>query len=333
MLIEAGHWKQARTLVEARIREAPDDPLSYCLLSQIRNAFGDRSTPLSLAEKAVSLDTRTAKYHRQVAEVLGVMAQHAGIVRQLFLARRFRKEIDTALGLDPRDVQALRDLLEFYLLAPGVVGGDAGKAAETAERIVAINRTEGFLAKARIAEFRKQTSETERLLRQAADSQPPSYRSRMALSQYYLAPEHPNLAAAEEQAREARKLDPSRIHAYMILAEAAADRAEWSGLEAILEASAKSVPDDFAPYYRAAERLLSKATDLPRAERYLRTYLSQPAEGNQPPHSEACWTLGLALEKQGRGKEAAAAWKESARLDPESPAVNELKRARKVSPL
>src|ERR1039458_368681 len=110
-LIEAGHWKRARTLVETRLREAPADALSQFLLSQIRGAFGDRLTPLTLAEKAVSLDGRTAKYHRQLAEVLGVAAQHAGAFRQLLLARRFRGEIDVALSSDPRDLQALRDLL------------------------------------------------------------------------------------------------------------------------------------------------------------------------------------------------------------------------------
>ena len=48
ILIEAGHWKQARVLVEARIREAPEDPLANFFLSQVRNAFGDRSAPLPL---------------------------------------------------------------------------------------------------------------------------------------------------------------------------------------------------------------------------------------------------------------------------------------------
>ena len=95
-LIEAGHWKRARTIVEARIREAPDDPLAHFLLSQIRNAFGDHTAPLQLAERAVALDGRTARYHRQLAEVLGVTAQHANVVQQLFLARRFQKEIGRA---------------------------------------------------------------------------------------------------------------------------------------------------------------------------------------------------------------------------------------------
>jgi hypothetical protein len=48
------------------------------------------------------------------------------------LQRRFRKEIDIAIILDPRDTQALRDLIEFYLLAPSVVGGDQRRAVEIA---------------------------------------------------------------------------------------------------------------------------------------------------------------------------------------------------------
>src|ERR1039458_4075538 len=91
--IEAGHWKRARTLAEARLREAPAGALSKFPLSQIRGAFGDRSTPLALAKKAVALDGRAAKYRRQLAEVPGVAAQHAGVCRQMLPARRFRPEV------------------------------------------------------------------------------------------------------------------------------------------------------------------------------------------------------------------------------------------------
>jgi len=138
-LIEAGHWKKARAIAEARLREDPRDALPNFLLSQIRNAFGDRESPLVFAEKAVSLDGGVAKYHRQVAEVLGVKAQHSGIFQQLVLARRFKKEIDTAIALDPTELQALRDMMEFYLLAPGIAGGDKVKAAAMAEHIASID--------------------------------------------------------------------------------------------------------------------------------------------------------------------------------------------------
>src|SRR5215467_4656941 len=189
-LIEAGHWKRARTIVEARLHEAPDDALATFLLSQVRSAFGDRSSPLPLAERAVALDGRTAKYHRQIAEVVGVAAQHAGAFQQLFLARRFRREIDAALSCDPKDIQSLSDLLEFYLLAPGIAGGDSRKAVEVAGQIAAIDAVEGLLARARIAGFQKQLAAREDLLRQAAEAQPPRYKARMALAQFYLEDDH-----------------------------------------------------------------------------------------------------------------------------------------------
>ena len=190
-LIVEGHWKRARAIVEDRVTRAPDDPLANFLFSQVRNAFGDRESPLPAAEKAVALDGRTAKYHRQLAEVLGVSAQHANVFQQALLARRFHKEIDAALTLDPRDTQAWRDLMEFYLLAPGIIGGDEGKAAATVQRLAAIDPAEGFLAQARLAAYHKQTEQTEESLRKAVEAQPTSYRAHMALAQFYLSPASP----------------------------------------------------------------------------------------------------------------------------------------------
>jgi hypothetical protein len=191
-LIEEGHWKQARALVEPRFRERPNDPRANFLLSQIRNAFHDRRAPLGLAETAVRLDSGVAKYHRQLAEVLGVTAQHSGMVQQLFLARRFKKEIDTAISQDPNDLQALRDLMEFYLLAPGIAGGDKDKARAVADRIVRANVAEGCLAQARLVEFDNEAGRAENILRKAAESQPRNYRARIALASYYLSEAHRN---------------------------------------------------------------------------------------------------------------------------------------------
>lgn len=298
-LIEQGHWKRARALVEARMREAPEDALANFLLSQIRNAFGDRESPLRLAEKAVALDGSTAKYHRQIAEVTGVMAQHAGLFQQLMLARRFSKEIDTALALDPRDVQALRDLMEFYLLAPGIAGGDEKKAEATAGRIAAIDASESFRARARLAEFHKDGGNMELWLCKAVEAKPEDYRARMALAAFYLAPEHLNLTRAAEQAQAGIAIDPGRVDAYAALAEVHAVRREWNELDAVLTAGAKQVPDDLVPYYRAAARLIDSGNDLPRAERYLRVYLSQEPEGNQPSAAEARREQELVVRKEG----------------------------------
>jgi hypothetical protein len=263
-------------------------------------------------------------------EVVGVMAEHAGPLQQLLMARRFRKEIDIALGIDPKDVQAWRDLVEFYLLAPGIAGGDSAKAAAAAERIAAIDEAEGYLAKARIAAFHKQVSESEALTRKAVEAQPRNYRARIALAKLYLTRSSPSSAEAETEARAALRLDSGRIDAYVILAEGFERRSAWPELEAVLGNAEKEVPDDLAPWYRAADLLLTSKQELPRAERYLRRYLTQEPDGNQPSLADAHWKLGLVLEAEERIADAIAEWTDATRLDPKSQASRELKRVGKV---
>ena len=67
----------------------------------------------------------------------------------------------------------------------------------------------------------------------------------------------------------------------------------------MLAQAEKAVPDDLTPYYEAGTVLLDEHSDLTRAERYFRKYLSQEPEGNEPRLAEARGQLGLVLEKEG----------------------------------
>ena len=292
-LIDAGHWKKARAIVETRLSQNPNDALANFLLSQIRNAFGDSTTPLPLAEKAVALDGRVAKYHRQVAEATGLEAQHANAFRLIILARQFRSEIDTAISLDPHDIQAHRDLLEYYLVAPGIAGGDVQKASAMAKQIGALNAAEGLLAEARVASFRKRFNDAGELLRQAVALQPSEYRTRLALAMYYAAPESFNAALALSAAKELLKLDAGRVEPYAILAQIYAEQCDWNALDSLLAEATRQNPDDLAPYYRAAETLLAKGREPARTARYLQVYLEHEPEGNEPTLADARRKLEL----------------------------------------
>jgi len=169
-------------------------------------------------------------------------------------------------------------------------------------------------------------------LRQAAETRPVRYKVEIALARFYLEAGHLSLLAAEAHAIAAMRFDPGRVDPYAVLALVYADRDEWDRLDSTLTIALQEVPDDPAPHYRAAERLAAAGRDPVRAERYLRLYLSQEPEGNQPSVSEARWMLGMALEAQGRVAEALAEFRESVRLDPESKAALELKRTRNSRP-
>lgn len=298
-LIEAGHWKRARALAEASAKQHPNDALNHFLLSQIGNAFGDRESPLPQAEMAVTLDGSVAKYHRQVAEVTGVPAQHAGILQQIVLARRFQHEIEIALQQDPSDLQALRDLIEFYLLAPRILGGDREKSREVAARISRLDAVQGFAAQARLAEAGGDTLIVGPMLDKAVQAGPSNYRARIALASFCFS--HGDMEQARKQAEAAAGIDGSRVDAFSLLAAVYARSNQIPELEGVLATAAKQVPDDLLPYYRAGEVLLSCGRDLDRAQRYFRRYLSQEPEGSTPTLLQAREKLNqLVSAKRGK---------------------------------
>jgi tetratricopeptide (TPR) repeat protein len=325
-LIEEGHGKRARAMIESRYAANPNDPDTLRQMSWLKQAQGDLAAATQFAEQAVAAAPKDPKCHYRLAEAIGDEAQKAGTLKQIGLGRRFKKEIDTVLALDPKHTGALNSLMEFYLHAPGIMGGDKKKAAEIPAQIAAVDPVKGVFAEVDLARFEKQTDRVLPLYRKAVELQPGSYDARVALGNALLGADLKNAAEAEKQAREALRTDPARIAAHGLLAVTLALQERWNEVDAALAQSEKDVPDNLAPYLRAANGCIAKGVDLPRAERYVRKYLSQDPELGFASHANARWRLGLALEKMGRKTEAIAEYEAAVKLDANSPAKNELKR-------
>jgi tetratricopeptide (TPR) repeat protein len=330
-LIEQGHYKRAQAILSERLKANPNDGRSYCEMSKVSEAFERWDEAIRQAEKAVSLDGKNAEFQAAVADAVGskLSARSLGMFEKMSLARRFKKEAEMALKLDPNNVEANEDLMEFHLDAPGLVGGDKKKAADLADRMVRINPVRGYLMKVEFATHEKQTAEIEPLLQQAISADPKNYFARMQAANFYLSKGGASLAQAEEQAKQAIRIDPGRIGGYTTLATIYAQQGRWNELDSVLTDSQREVPDDLAPLYQAAKSILSdnQAAELPRAERYLRTYLSQPPEGSQPSLAVAHWRLGLVLEKEGHKDQAKQELQQAVNLDPAfEPAKKDLKR-------
>jgi tetratricopeptide (TPR) repeat protein len=76
------------------------------------------------------------------------------------------------VALDPRNIEALNDLLEFYLEAPGFLGGGMEKARATVAQISHVDPAEGQWAQSQIDEKRKQPGSAEAHLRRAVEMAP-----------------------------------------------------------------------------------------------------------------------------------------------------------------
>lgn len=324
-LMENGHFKRARALAERDYRAHPKDAETLWAMSRIRQEWHDLPAAMDFAEKALAANPKEARYHLQVAEVAGDLADQAGFMRQVSLGRRFKKEVDATVALDPNNIEALHDRVAYYFMAPGVIGGDKNKARQIAARIMQIDVLAGYRAQMQVAQFEKQQHiPYEEIYRKMVAARPDSYDARLSLGSQLMAQK--KYDEAMEQARALVRLDGSRAGGHVLAAWAAAYQAKWAELDAALAQGEKDVPDDLRPYFRAANACLNTGAALPRAERYYRKYLSQEPEPDSLPPAVAHWRLGQALEKQGRRPEALEAWKMALQLDPKSPAREDLKR-------
>jgi tetratricopeptide (TPR) repeat protein len=312
-LIDAGHYKRARAAAEATFKETPRDAETLCLMSIVRGAFGNLDEAEKFAEKAVALNPKSARYHFQLAEVVGQKAQNAGVFHQIGLGRQFKKEAETTLQLDSHHVGALFDMMMFYLKAPGIIGGDKTKARANAEQILKIDPVRGYTALLTLAHEEKQEGRDEELLRKAVEARPDSYEARASLSAYLI--NQKKWDEARGHLREAIRLRPDRVSAYGLSAVVAAQQDQWADLDAVLAQAEKAVPDNLLPYYRAANNCLGRKVELPRAERYLRKYLTMEPEPNAPNNAAAHWRLGLVLSQAGRKADAVAELETAVRMD------------------
>jgi hypothetical protein len=78
-----------------------------------------------------------------------------------------RSEFEEAVRLNPRNVEALSDLGEFYFSAPGILGGGASKAEEVAVRLDKLDAARAHELRGRIAVSQKDFGTAEREYKQA----------------------------------------------------------------------------------------------------------------------------------------------------------------------
>lgn len=299
-LIELNHWKRARQIVEARLQLNPKDARAHAWLSKIKYAFGDAPGSLEEAGRAVALDASKAEYHCQLAESSAYMADQSNMLKGMLHVRRMKKEIAAALAINPRHTDTLLVKMMFAWKAPAIAGGDKEAAWRVTDELLLISPLWGNLAKARLWKGQGLDEDVERVLLKAVKADPSFYRARISLAQFYCcSAKVKKLELAERAANDALALDPSVVGAYEVLAQNYAAQQRWADLDRILLRSGQLVPEDLSAYFAAARTLFETHQDAPRAQRYLRLYLSQLPEGRSPSISEARTLLAKLMPPAG----------------------------------
>ena len=165
-LLGAGRIDDAIAQLNGRLSSAPADAESSNLLCRAYFALDDWNRAEAPCQKAAALDPSNSRYHLWLGRVYGEKADRANFVAAAGLAGKVRGEFERAVQLNPNDIEARLDLAEFYVEAPGIVGGGEAKAREQAHAIAAVNPGREHWIYARIDEKKKDSAAAEREYRQ-----------------------------------------------------------------------------------------------------------------------------------------------------------------------
>jgi Flp pilus assembly protein TadD len=157
------------------LRSIPDqarDGATWELIGRNHYGLADYKKATESLEKAVALEPQNSEFYLWLGRAYGRRAETSSVITAPGFASKARQNFERATHLNPNNLEAQCDLFEYYLEAPGFLGGGQDKAAAAAEQIARLSPAEGHWAQAKISEKRKEYSSAETQLRRAIDIAP-----------------------------------------------------------------------------------------------------------------------------------------------------------------
>jgi tetratricopeptide (TPR) repeat protein len=275
----SGNYSAAITTLQSVVMQNPVNAAAFYWLGRCYYEIRDYDRAVAQAEKSVSLEPKNSTYQEWLGRAYGGKADHD---RSFFVARKVKKQFEQAVQLDPSNITARKDLEQFCIEAPWIVGGNAEEARAQVDAITAIDPIEGHVARAMF--------DVESLKK-------------------------PDLADSEYGQVLAAK--PKTLEPYFEAVNFFETQNKIADMNAAIDAAAQvRANDPRIEYYHAVAMILG-GSELPRAEQYLKSYLaSTPERSDWPTHASARNWLGRLYEAQGKPGEAAEQYRAALQLEP-----------------
>jgi len=206
-------------------------------------------------EKAVALEPGNSDYALWLGRAWGRRAETFEPVYRSgtrFQSAAISGEIRSA---NTMNLEAQSDLFEYYLEAPGFLGGGLDRAEATAAQIGKINAAEGQWAQAKLAEKRKEAG------------------------------------SAEEHLRRAVELAPQQVGKLLELARFLVKQGRFQEAEQSFDHAEKITPNNPRVMFSRAETYVKAHRNLDVAKDLLKRYMNEPLGPDDAPKSEAAKLL------------------------------------------
>ncbi len=224
---------------------------AYDLIGRDQYMLGDYKKATGALERAFAMEPSNAHYALWLGRAFGRRAETCLPIFAPKYASEARAYFEKAVALDPENQEALNDLFDYYLEAPGFLGGGFDKAEAIAKRIAERNPAEGHFAEAQLADRRKQFD------------------------------------TAEEQLRRAIELAPRQVGRVLDLARYLAKRGRISESEAAFDQAERLAPQAPKVLFTRARTYVEQKRNLGQAKDLLQQYLRSQLTPDDPSREQA----------------------------------------------
>jgi tetratricopeptide (TPR) repeat protein len=276
--VNRGDFAGARGILE-QLPEIEQNAESRFLLGMLSYLWNDIRRAVELLEKATAQNPENSEYFLWLGRSLGRKAEQASFLKAPFIAGKVRDAFEKAVRLNPENLDARDDLLQYYLQAPSFLGGGTDKARKLAEEVKVSHPARYHVQLAQIFLKQKQYDKAEEELRKTVEIRPQQFWNYAALAEFY---EHRN------QPDQARKV--------------------------LLKAVAL-FPDSPEAHFALGRFEAHLTEDLQRATQELQLFLGTYSGGDPYPFEAHYW-LGHVYLKLDQPQKAAKEFKEALRLFP-----------------
>jgi len=244
-------------------------------LAELRQLLGSNQIEAAVkaGEKAVESYPDDARLWVWLGRAYGRRALEANLLARAGWAGKTRDAWEKAVELDPNNLDARFDLIQYYLQAPAMLGGGVDKAKAQAEAITQMNAAHGKIALGSIAMTQKDKAGAEAAWREAIGLAPTDPRARNAWSSFL--------------SREER----------------------WDELLAFWNEQAAAYPDESIVQFQLGRASAVSGRNLEQGLAAFDRFLTMPKPAEDLlVNGAAEWRRGQVLEKLGRTDDALAAY-------------------------
>ncbi len=181
-LVEQHKFTEAARLLEPHANTAP----ALYQLSVIRLMQGELDKAIDLAERGLALTQNKDRFYEWLGDIYALKAQNSNIFKAMMMVSKIKTNWQKALECNPDNVNAREKLVTFYLMAPGIAGGDEEKALQLAKPFQTKNKARWHLLMARYYQKKKEIASAEQNYQQAYRLAPDSTKVLYEVALYYM---------------------------------------------------------------------------------------------------------------------------------------------------